>query len=124
MSIPKKIVAQVLERDHGRCVLNMWGCAGAATTADHRANRGSGGSTILDNPAVLVAACWACNGAKEDAHGAVRRDLIERGLRVEKDSTNQKTLTRCINTPVRFPDGTLWFLTADGRRVESPEPPF
>lgn len=122
--IPKKIVAVVLERDGGRCVLELDGCTGQATTADHRANRGSGGSNILNHPSALVAACWSCNGAKEDAHGHDRRSLVDRGLRVSKDSTNQKTLTRCIITPVSYPDGGLFFLLPDGTKQACTDPNF
>lgn len=116
--IPPKKRDRVIARDGGRCVLNLKGCRGVATTADHRANRGAGGSVILNGYACLIAACEPCNGAKEDAHGQTRDDLIARGLRVEKDSTNEKTLARCQTTPVTYPDGSVRWLDDEGGHKE------
>ena len=115
--IPKKIVQMVLARDRGLCQLDDPGCELIATVADHRANRGMGGSDILNDPACLVAACWRGNQWKETVHGSDLDRLIIRGVRVRRDSTNAKTLTRCLETPVRMVDGLLYWLTSDGRRV-------
>ena len=122
--IPKRVVAVVLERDNHECVINGPFCTGEATVADHRANRGAGGSKVLDDPRNLIAACTICNGLKEDADGNYRGELLRRGIRVEKTSTNHATLTRCAYTPVVYPDGTRKFLLSDGRRVDEGEVPF
>lgn len=98
------------------CVIALPGCSGRAETLDHRANRGSGGSQVLNAPYCLVGACRFCNGAKEDADGQARRALIARGVRVVKRATNEQTADRCRDTPVEFPDGSWWRLLADGTR--------
>lgn len=122
--IPPRMRDGVLERDGGRCVIAGPFCTVVATVADHRANRGHGGSKVLNDPRCLVAACELCNGWKEDAHGEDRERLIYRGIRVEKDSTNAKTVSRCANKTVLYPDGRWFFLLADGTREEVTEPPF
>jgi len=121
--IPKKIVALVLERDKYRCVLAGPECTGVATVADHRANRGMGSSGVLNSPSNLIAACERDNGAKEDAYGVILAELKRRGVRVEKDSTNAKTLARCLSIPVLYPDGVERVLTSDGRAVPVGEVP-
>lgn len=122
MSTTKQI-RDTKARDGGVCVLNLNGCTKVATTAHHRANRGSGGSKILDNLANLVATCVICNGTAED-DADVRADLIRRGLRVEKAATNEATLLRALLTPVVYPDGSEWWLTRDGRRTADTTPEF
>ncbi|WP_341935312.1 hypothetical protein MRBLWO14_000957 [Microbacterium sp. LWO14-1.2] len=102
----------VIERDGGFCLMALPGCLGEAQTAHHRANRGSGGSTVLDDPANLCAVCVPCNGAAEDATSLLRMDLIERGLRVEKAATNAATLERSKATPVEYLDGERFYLVS------------
>jgi len=116
MAIPRRLVDQVLERDNGFCLLAGPFCLGEATVADHRANRGSGGSRELNNPVCLVAACHLCNGWKETAHSLELIGLKERGLRVLKASTNAATVTRCEETPVQDLDGQWYWLLPDGTR--------
>ena len=99
------------------CVIALPGCSGRAETLDHRANRGSGGSKVLNAPYCLLGACRFCNGAKEDADGDTRAELIDRGVRVIKMATNQQTAERCRDTPVLFPDGSWWRLLEDGTRA-------
>lgn len=106
----------VIERDGGFCLMALPGCLGEAQTAHHRANRGSGGSTVLDDPANLSAVCVPCNGAAEDAGAMLRADLIERGLRVEKAATNAATLARSKATPVEYLDGELFYLVSATER--------
>lgn len=124
--IPKRIVRAVLERDNWTCQLAMVPeCLVDATVADHRADRGHGGSKVLNDMACLVAACGICNGAKADAHSLQLIALRERGLDVLKAATNHATVARCRETPVQGLDGVWWWLTSDGRRVEvGAEPPF
>ena len=117
MTVTVKMKREVIERDGGFCLIAFPNCQGEATTADHRANRGGGGSQILDHGANLIAACGICNGEKENARGIVRLDLIERGLRVEKASTNEETLVRAQRTPVLSLDGTSWRLVSTTERV-------
>lgn len=116
-AIPKRLVKLVLARDKGRCVLNLPGCLINASVADHRADRGHGGSQLLNDPAALIAACGLCNGRKTEAHGAELARLYERGLKVLKDSTNEKTLERCRITEVVYPDQTVCLLTSSGLRL-------
>jgi len=118
MAIPRKLVDKVLGRDHHECVIAGPNCTRTATVADHRANRGVGGSTVLDCPENLVAACGICNGAKEDADADTRRDLIARGVRVVKAATNAATRRRCLVTHVTYPDGRVFFLLPNGDRQE------
>ena len=100
----------VIRRDNGLCVLRLDGCTGEAQTTDHRANRGSGGSRILNDPANLIGACTSCNGLKADSSGYVRIGLIRRGILVIPSSTHEKTLTRAKETPVIYPDGVSYRL--------------
>lgn len=112
----------VIERDGGFCLMALSRCLGEAQTTHHRANRGSGGSPVLDHPANLVAVCTICNADAEDAGALLRFDLIERGLRVEKAATNAATLERSKRTPVEYLTGQLWFLiSATERRREDEE---
>jgi len=122
--IPKKLVALVLERDGGWCVIAGPACLGEATVADHRANRGAGGSTVLNDARCLIAACGLCNGWKADASRWDRDELIRRGLIVLKAATNGETVNKCANRHVEYPDGSMWFLTRNGERSELKEPPF
>lgn len=108
---------QVIERDGGWCLLALPGCQGEATTTDHRANRGAGGSRVLNDPANLVAACSLCNSAKADAHTLVLLELEERGLWVRPAATNEKTLARARETPVETLDGERWYLISGTERV-------
>ena len=114
--IPKPLVKQVLERDEFECMLGLPGCLRTASCADHRANRGMGGSKALNAPQNLVAACWYCNGRKEDSSGAERAALIERGLIVLHDSSTSKTLERARQARVIDWRGRVWFLLPDGSR--------
>lgn len=114
-SIPPQLVKVVLERDQHRCVLGFPGCTLVAVLADHRATRGMGGSKLLNDARVLVAACTSCNGRKEPVH---RRLAESRGLTIRHGRTVHDTLQACEDTPVVYPDGRSWFLAADGTRTE------
>lgn len=113
MSIPRPMVGIVLDRDNGVCVhCGGWG----ASVADHRVNRGAGGSRVLNDPANLVAAHGGCNGSRENATGLVLLDLIERGIKVRPAATHAASLDRARLTPVEYPDGSWWLLASDGTR--------
>lgn len=121
VAIPKAVVAAVLERDGHRCVLDGPECQGVAMLADHRANRGMGGSKLLDDARNLIAACVVCNNWKEDTSGWTRAALIARGYRLRNAATAAKTLAVAEAVQVLYADG--WhYLTADGRRLPAPPP--
>lgn len=119
VSIPRRMVRQVLERDQGFCLLTGPFCLGEATVADHRVNRGMGGSKALNTPENLIAACTVCNGWKETAYALELNGLIASGLRIHRASTVQATLQRCRETPVQGLDGQWWYLAPDGTRKEA-----
>lgn len=108
----------VIARDGGFCLAALHNCQGEATTAHHRANRGAGGSRVLNHGGNLVAICGQCNSDAEDAGAITRMDLIERGLRVEKAATNAATLTRALTTPVTDLEGRRWLLIDEHTRQE------
>lgn len=114
MVIPRKVFEQIRERDGGFCLLALPGCLGEGGVPDHRAGRGAGGSKLLDHPANLILACAICNGTKESA--IVRYDLLRRGLRVEKASTNGVTLERAKLRPVEYLDGERYYLISATER--------
>lgn len=115
---PVTVKRAVIARDGDWCLLALPGCTGEATTTDHRANRQSGGSRLLNHPAVLVAACWSCNGRKADAHAITLFELEDRGLYVRPAATHAATLQRCIDTPVMDLEGRWWRLIDENTREE------
>lgn len=117
MTLPRSLFDAVIVRDGPFCLLALADCEGEATTLDHRANRGSGGSKLLDDPVNLIPACWRCNGDKADAHGVVLVSLERRGLYVLPHATHAKTLERVRQTPVEYLDGERFLLlsTRDAR---------
>jgi hypothetical protein len=123
-AVPKSIAAAVRKRDRGLCVIGGPFCLGEGTEPDHRANRGQGGSKVLNDPRAIIAACGLCNGWKTTVRGKDRADLIRRGVIVEKAATNEATLIRCALTPVIYPDGSEFWLTRDGDRSTESVPPF
>lgn len=119
---PVSVKRQVIERDGGFCLLQLHVCTGEAQTTDHRANRGAGGSRLLNDPVNLIAACSLCNGLKADAGSALLLELEGRGLWVRPDSTHEKTLARARRTPVEDLEGRWWMLVSATERVEVPAP--
>lgn len=109
MTVTVALKKAVIELWGGWCLLALPGCTGEAQTTDHRANRGMGGSTILDDPCNLIPACTLCNGAKADAHQMVLNGLERRGLYVRPAATHAKTLERVRTTPVETLDGERWY---------------
>lgn len=122
--IPKPLVKQILDRDEHECVLGLPGCLRTATVADHRANRGMGGSKAIDKPVNLVAACGLCNVAKETVSGDLRADLVERGLILPRKTTTKETLHNALHTPVTDWRGRIWFLHESGAKHECHAPDF
>jgi 5-methylcytosine-specific restriction endonuclease McrA len=113
---PVSTKAAVITRDGGLCVLALPGCTGEAQTTDHRANRGAGGSRVLNDPVNLVGACVLCNGAKATASGEAREELIRRGITVIPAATHAKTLERARDLPVEYPDGLTYKLIDEHTR--------
>lgn len=118
--IPKKTVAAVLERDRGLCVIQLRGCQGEASCADHRRSRGHGGARSLDGMSNLIAACGPCNGAKEDSSGDIRDTLIARGVIIESGRTHAHEAQKARETPVWYPNGDVFYLDDEGGRHEQP----
>lgn len=121
--IPKKIVAQVLERDPW-CVIQGPNCTGRSEVADHRVGRGAGGSKNLDVVFNLIGACVIDNSWKEDCVGDDRTELEQRGIRIRRSASTTRDLHTALTTPVRYPDGRLLFLTIMGGLDECTEPVF
>ncbi|QOC26068.1 hypothetical protein IC744_06860 [Microbacterium hominis] len=120
--LPRKLFEQIKERDGHFCLLALSNCLGEGGVLDHRANRGMGGSKILNHPALLVLACSRCNGDKADGTAMVLMELESRGLYIRPDSTHEKTLQRAVQTPVEGLDGRWWMLISATERVEVPAP--
>lgn len=116
--LPRKIFDAIYERDQHFCLLALPGCLGEGGVADHRANRGMGGSQLLSHGAALVLACAICNGRKADAHALTLFDLEERGLWVRPAATHAKTLQRVLSTPVTDLEGRRWLLIDEHTRQE------
>lgn len=117
MSIPRATKKLVLERDNGLCVIDGPFCFGSASVVDHRANRGMGGSSMLDSPENLIAACPQCNGLKEDATGVYLEMLIRRGVRLlKRGQPALQVLERARAMPVEYPGGQWWSLDEFGSR--------
>lgn len=116
--ISKRLTALVLSRDGNVCQLNLPGCTYTATVADHRANRGMGGSDILDNTVNLIAACGLCNGLKETVSGPLLDELKRRGLRLVRAGTNAQTLLYASDSYVQYRSGDWYRLdTTGGRQI-------
>lgn len=109
MTVPVSLKRAVFEVWGEFCLLALPGCTAYAQTTDHRANRGMGGSTILDDPCNLIPACTLCNGAKADAGQLVLINLEQRGLYVRPGATHAKTLERVRATPIEVLDGERYY---------------
>ncbi len=80
------MVTAIMVRDGGMCAV----CGAAATTANHRANRGSGGSRTLNRPSNGVAICELCNGLIED-DTPQRKLAIDRGIKIRRPTSAPNT---------------------------------
>lgn len=115
--ISPRMVDLVIERDGEVCQLALNGCTYQATVADHRANRGMGGSPVLNSPVNLIAACGVCNGAKESVSGLELDGLFARGLRLFNGRLAEQTLELAAKTPVTYRNGDRYILRPDGGRT-------
>lgn len=123
MTVSRQRKNRIIVRDFGRCQIQLPECTRFAETADHRANRQNGGSQLLDHHANLIAACNACNFAKERVDAGARAILIQRGHRVEAHATHAKTLVRVQQTPYLGHDGAWYVNASDTVRVRVMGPP-
>lgn len=100
----RKQTAAVLERDGGICL--MWGsnpyCAYSADVANHRVNRGAGGSKGLNVLVNACALCSSCNGLIESDAGLalVARD---RGVKVRSSHVLARDLENLRSIPLLHP---------------------
>jgi hypothetical protein len=114
--LPRRLFEAIKERDGDFCLLALPGCMGEGTCLDRRANRGHGGSKILNDPANLILACGLCNGAKADAYQMELNALESRGLYVVPSSTHEKTLARVREAFVEYLDGDRYYLISATER--------
>jgi len=118
----KKQTAEILERDDGVCL--MWGsspfCAYYADVANHRINRGAGGSKGLNATVNGCAICTMCNGLIEaDRHLAMVARV--RGVKVRSSHNLARDLETLAGTPLLHPTIGPYFLGPDGKRVREVE---
>lgn len=118
---PVSVKRSVIARDGGFCLLALHRCQGEASTTDHRANRGAGGSRVLNDPVNLVAACGVCNNDKADAYGLTKLDLMERGLLILPAASHEQTLERARQAPVQDLSGEWWMLLSASERRPATE---
>jgi hypothetical protein len=69
----------LIKRDLGLC----WHCGSSEVTVQHRANRGMGGSKLMDNPANLILLCWFVNFEME-ASDKKAREAEAAGWKISK----------------------------------------
>lgn len=123
-ALPRKLVAAVLERDGGLCVVKGEMCLGEAQVAHHRVNRGAGGARSLDGMSNLLGSCSPCNGWIEDSTGEDREMLIARGIRVIPGRTHAHSAQKARDKPVWYPDGRVFYLDDDGGRRKLDTQPY
>jgi hypothetical protein len=77
--------AAILLRDGGICAMigSHDGCAGRADTANHRLNRGAGGSKLRNGMSNGCAICHVCNGLIE-SDSALASVARERGVKLRQ----------------------------------------
>lgn len=115
----KTQVSAVLKRDGGVCL--MWGsnpfCGYRADTANHRINRGAGGSKGLNALVNACAICSECNGLIEhDPRLAqVARD---RGVKVRSSHNLERDLRVLAEVPLVHPVDGPYFLSTAGDRCD------
>ena len=108
MSVPAKTRRLVFERDGYECV-HCGTTDEDVLTLQHRANRGKGGSKLLDVPENLIVMCALSNQRLEQS--AVFADfgrLMGWKLRRWQDPET---------IPVRYADGDFWYINSRGTRI-------
>ena len=106
MSVPAKTRRLVFERDGHECVH----CGtDYGLTIQHRANRGAGGSKLLDGPENLVVMCGLSNQRLESS--AVFADFGRlMGWKIRR-TDDPETI------PVRYASGDFWYINSRGTRI-------
>lgn len=110
MSVPARTRRVVFARDGNECVH----CGtDYGLTIQHRANRGAGGSKLLDGPENLIVMCGQSNQRLES--NAVFADLGRTlGWKIRR-SDDPTTI------PVRYASGDFYFLDKSGARFLAEE---
>lgn len=105
----QKIRDVIYNRDAGEC----WHCGTTeGLTIHHRANRGMGGQKkeLADRPSNLILLCtWYNVAIESDLTHA--REARERGIKLRRGFDS-------LTTPVRRYDGSEWYLTDVGTKIE------
>lgn len=114
----RKDVEFILDRDGGVCL--MWGsnpfCAYYADTANHRINRGQGGSKRLNVRVNGCAICARCNGLIEHS-STLAEEARRRGVKVRSSYTAAKDLEHLCSIPLLHPVSGLYHLSPVGDKV-------
>lgn len=107
MSVPAKTRRLVFERDGHECVH----CGtNYGLTIQHRANRGAGGSKLLDGPENLVVMC-AWSNQRLESHAAFADLGRIYGWKLYRWQNPSEV-------PVLYPDGDHYTLTSRGTRIK------
>ena len=95
----------------------MWGtnphCLYQASAANHRINRGAGGSKLLNVLVNGCAICGPCNGLIE-SDPDVAQLARDRGVKVRRSSTIARDFFNLVETPLNHPVRGVYFLDAEG----------
>jgi hypothetical protein len=118
----RKQVDEILDRDDNVCL--MWGsnpfCAYYADFANHRINRGAGGSKAMN---VTVNGCGICSRCniliEDDSHLALVARV--RGVKVRSSHNVARDVQVLMATPLLHPVIGPYFLDADGKRIREVE---
>jgi hypothetical protein len=113
----KKQTNQILERDGGVCLMwntNPW-CAYEAEVANHRINRGAGGSKGLNAIVNGCAICSSCNGLIEHDPG-LAEVARERGVKVRSSHNIARDLENLAAVALVHPVLGTYTITEDGNR--------
>lgn len=112
--IPKRLKRLVLRRDGDRCQVGLEGCAGTTSAVDRRAGKTLADSDVLTTPCNLFASCWSCHWQKDASKGALRDEMIARGLIVARGSNDTETVAKVLETPFVDVSGAVWLLDDEG----------
>ena len=117
----KKQTAEILERDGGVCL--MWGsnpiCAYYADSANHRINRGAGGSKGLNVLVNGCAICSACNGLIE-SDSTLANVARDRGVKVRSSHNLGRDVDNLQSVPLIHPVLGAYCLALAGGRSDTP----
>lgn len=110
MSLPKRTLAAMDERDGRRCVWHYEGaCDPETLVPHHRSNRGMGGDRSKNVLSNLVWLDAETNGLVE-SDATYAESARKRGIKLSIHATPR-------NEPILYPDDAWYRLTDDGRRI-------